>query len=410
MTKSPSVRFLDRTTPPHIVTLILLAGVSALNMTIFLPSLNAMALYFETDYAIMQLAVSLYLATTAVLQIVVGPISDRYGRRPVLLAALAIFILATIGALLSQSVGMFLMFRMLQAVVASGMVLSRAVVRDMVPQAQAASMIGYVTMGMALVPMIGPTIGGVLAELFDWHAIFVFLALAGAGALALAWADLGETVSGNGVSFAEQLRGYPELLRSPRFWGYSLGAAFGSGAFFALLGGASYVAGTVYGLSPLWAGVALGSPAIGYASGNFLSGRYSVQVGVNRMALTGTLVTTAGMILSIVLTLGGLSHPLVFFGCCTFLGLGNGLLMPNAIAGSLSVRPRLAGTASGLSGAIMVGGGAALSALAGVVLTGGSTTMPLQIIMAVTSALSAVAICYVILRERRISGAAAHPA
>lgn len=271
-------------------------------------------------------------------------------------------------------------------------------------------MIGYVTMGMALVPMIGPMLGGAMEEWFDWHAIFVFVALAGAGVLWLVWADLGETVRGEGVSFAEQIAGYPELLRSPRFWGYSLGAAFGSGAFFALLGGASFVAGGVFGLSPLWAGFALGSPAIGYAAGNFLSGRYSVSVGINTMALIGTLIATGGMVASMAVTLAGVSHPVVFFGFCTFLGLGNGLLMPNAIAGSLSVRPRLAGTASGLSGAIMIGGGAALSALAGGLLHDGSGTIPLQVIMAVSSALGAAAIWYVILRERRILSEAPRPA
>ncbi|MDG1116308.1 MAG: MFS transporter, partial [Flavimaricola sp.] len=207
---------MDRTTPPHITTLILLAGISALNMSIFLPSLNDMAAYFGTDYAIMQLSVSAYLLATAILQIVVGPMSDRYGRRKIVLISLVIFILATIGAVLAPSVEIFLLFRMIQAAVATGIVLSRAIVRDMVPQAEAASMIGYVTMGMALVPMVGPMIGGALDVLFDWHAIFVFLALAGTGVLFLCWRDLGETVTGSGVSFAEQLAGYPELLTSPR--------------------------------------------------------------------------------------------------------------------------------------------------------------------------------------------------
>ena len=92
------VRFLDRSTPPHVLTLILVAGISALNMSIFLPSLTAMSRYFEADYAIMQLAVSLYLAATAGIQIIVGPVSDRYGRRPVLLASLALFVLFTLGA------------------------------------------------------------------------------------------------------------------------------------------------------------------------------------------------------------------------------------------------------------------------------------------------------------------------
>ena len=396
------VRFMDRTTPPHIATLILLAGISALNMSIFLPSLNRMADFFDTDYAIVQLAISGYLAATAVIQIVVGPLSDRFGRRPVVLGALGIFVVATVGAMLTTHIAAFLAFRMIQAVVAAGMVLSRAVVRDMVPQAQAASMIGYVTMGMALVPMVGPVIGGALEQAFDWRATFLLLTLAGAAVFVLCWMDLGETVSGGGVGFAEQVRGYPELLSSPRFWGYSLCAAFGSGAFFALLGGAPLVAEEVFELPPLLTGLALGSPAIGYALGNYLSGRFSVRVGIDRMALIGTAVSSAGMALSLAFTLAGLSHPVLFFGFCTTLGLGNGMLLPNSIAGSLSVRPRLAGTASGLSGAIMIGGGAALASWAGALPTDELGPAPLQTIMLVTSMLAGVSILTVMWRARAI--------
>lgn len=404
MTEKPVVRFLDRTTAPHVLTLILLAGVAALNNAIFLPSLNGMTAYFGTDYAVMQLAVSGYLAATAVLQVFVGPLADRFGRRPVVLWALGLFTLATIGALFAPTVENFLAFRMTQAVVVTGMVLSRAVVRDMVPADQAASMIGYVTMGMSLAPMVGPMIGGALDQLLGWHATFVFLAGAGALVWALCYRDLGETVSGGGVRFRDQLRSYPELLTSPRFWGYVACAAFGSGAFFALLGGASFVAGTAFHLSPFWTGMALGSPAVGYAVGNGISGRLSVRVGIDRMILWGTGVSTFGMGLSLILSLGGVHHPLVFFGLCTFLGLGNGIMLPSATAGSLSVRPHLAGTASGLGGAIMIGGGAALSALAGSLLTEETGAIPLQVIMLVTSALAGVSILLVMARTRRLEG------
>ena len=403
MTTLPNVRFLSRTTPPHIVTLVLLAGIGALNMSIFLPSLNAMTDYFDTTYAVMQISLSGYLAATAALQIFIGPISDKVGRRKVVLVAIGIFILATIGAMFAQSVEVFLAFRLLQASVATSLVLSRTIVRDMVPQDQAASMIGYVTMGMALVPMFGPMIGGVLQELFDWHATFAFLALAGIGVFALAYFDLGETVQDGGMGFGEQIKSYPALFASPRFWGYALCAAFASGAFFALLGGASFIASSVFNLSPFWSGVGLGAPAIGYAAGNFLSGRYSVQLGINKMALIGTIVTLVGMGASLGLSLAGVNHPLAFFGFCTFLGLGNGMSMPNATAGLLSVRPRLAGTASGLGGAIMVGGGAALSQFAGGLLTVESGTIPLQWLMFIVSALAMVSLLLVMQRTRQIN-------
>ena len=401
MTSFPATRFLDARTPPHLLTLVLLAGIAALNMSVFLPSLARMAEHFGTSYAVMQFSVSGYLAVTGALQLVIGPLADRFGRRPVVLGALAIFVLASLGAMLAPTAGWFLAFRMAQGAVVTGIVLSRAIVRDMVPQNEAASMIGYVTMGMALVPMIGPMIGGALEEFYGWQATFAFLAAAGLGVLALAAADQGETAPAHepGRShFAEA----PELFASPRFWGYVLAAAFASGAFFAYLGGASFVAETVFGLSPLWTGIALGAPAIGYAAGNYLTARFAARTGANRLILIGTLIAAGGMGLSLILTLAGLESPVAFFGLCTFLGLGNGLTMPNATAGLLSVRPRLAGTASGLGGAIMIGGGAALSALAGALLTEETGALPLQVIMVVTSVLSTCAILFVIRRARAV--------
>ena len=402
MTTTPIMRFLDRSTPPHIATLILIAGISALNMSIFLPSLQAMAGYFETDYATMQFALSGYLAATAVLQIFVGPISDRFGRRPVLLASLTVFVIASIGAYCATTITVFLAFRMMQAAVATGIVLSRAIVRDMVPQAQAASMIGYVTMGMSLVPMVGPMIGGAIDQFFDWHATFLFLSICGAAVLALCYFDQGETLAEGGMPFREQLKRYPELFASPRFWGYALCAAFASGAFFALLGGASFVASTVFGLSPLWSGIALGAPAIGYGLGNFLAGRYSVKLGINRMAIAGSLLIIAGLGLSLGLALLSFHHALIFFGCCTFLGLGNGIALPNVTAGLLSVRPHLAGTASGLGSAMMVGGGAALAQFAGSLLDPATGAMPLQWLMFLTAIASLMSVLFVIWREKQV--------
>jgi len=403
MSTLPTIRLLDRTTPPHILTLVLITGMAALSMSIFLPSLAAMTTYFDTEYAIMQIALSGYLAATAVLQVFVGPISDRFGRRSLVLGSLSLFVLASIGALFATTVEVFLFFRILQAAVATTMVLGRAIVRDIVPQDEAASMIGYVTMGMALVPMVGPMIGGGLEQAFGWQATFVFLSAAGLATLVLVYLDLGETVQGKGTSFREQVRTYPELLSSPRFWGYVLCAAFGSGAFFALLGGASFVASEIFGLSPLWSGIALGAPAIGYAFGNFLSGRFSVRIGINRMAVIGTLIAISGLGTSAILTLIGFQHPLLFFGFCIFLGLGNGVMLPNVIAGSISVRPHLAGTASGLGGAIMIGGGAALSQVAGSILTIETGTMPLQLIMLGVSVLAFLSVLFVIWRTRQIA-------
>ncbi len=397
-----SPQFLDRTTPPKIITLILLAGLSALTMNIFLPSLPGMAGYFGVPYGLMQQSVALYLALSAALQVVIGPISDRYGRRKVLIWSLILFLLATLGTLLAPNATAFLIFRMAQAVIASGMVLSRAIVRDMVADAQAASMIGYVTMGMSLVPMIGPVIGGVLDDLYGWQANFAVLLLLGAAVLALVWFDLGETATLRQVSLTDQIKTYPGLLTSRRFWGYTAAAGLASGCFFAYLGGAPYVGDKVFGLTSTEVGALFALTAIGYAAGNFLAGRYSVRVGMNRMILAGTLVTSAGLAALALLTLAGLSGPVVFFGSTVFMGLGNGICLPSANAGILSVRPELAGTASGLGGAILIGGGAALAAIAGVLLGPGATEMPLILLMLASSVASVVAILFVMHRARQL--------
>lgn len=398
----PAPRFLDPATPPKIVTLTLLAGLSALTMNIFLPSLPGMAAWFGTSYALMQLSVALYLGLSAALQVVIGPISDRFGRRVVVLGSLVLFLLATLGTLVAPNATLFLIFRMAQAVIAAGMALSRAIVRDMVSDAEAASMIGYVTMGMSIVPMIGPVIGGVLDEWFGWQANFALLLGLGIAVTLLCWRDLGETAPRSSAGFVEQVRQYPRLLRSQRFWGYCLSAAFSSGCFFAYLGGAPFVGNQVFGLGSSEVGALFALTAVGYAVGNFIAGRYSVRVGMNRMVLAGTLVTTCGLLVQTVLTLAGLSSAVVFFGLTLFMGMGNGVALPNANAGILSVRPELAGTASGLGGAINIGGGAALAALAGALLTPGSTEMPLVLLMLASSVASVAAVLWVIRRARAI--------
>lgn len=384
------------------MTLVLMTGMAAMTMNMFLPSLPAMTAYFDTDYGIMQLSVALFLAVNAALQLIVGPLSDRFGRRPVLLAGFVLFLVATVGCIYAPTVEVFLLFRMGQAASVVAMVLSRVVVRDMVPQDQAASMIGYVTMGMAVVPMVSPALGGWLDEQFGWQATFWFLLATGALTTWLIWSDLGETSPSRPTSFMAQVRDYPKLLTSQRFWGYCLAAAFASGAFFAYLGGAPFIGTQVFDLQPSALGFFFGAPALGYMVGNFISGRYSMRFGINRMILCGGLISTLGVSLSLLVSIAGLGNVMTFFGFMTFVGLGNGLVMPNASSGMLSVRPQLAGTASGLGGAIMIGGGAVLSALAGVLLVPGRGPYPLLWIMLAVSTLAIVSILWVIGRERRL--------
>ncbi len=385
--------------PPHIATLILMSGLAALVMNIFLPSLPRMATYYDADYALIQLSVALYLGASGVLQIFIGPLADKMGRRPVTLVGVGLFMLATLGCLFAPTVEIFLFFRITQAVVVVCQVLGRAVVRDIYPEDRAASMLGYVTMGIAVIPMMAPALGGALDEMFDWQASFWLQFILGGLTLLLVWFDMGETGQASGKSLIAQFGEYPELLCSPRFWGYSLAVAASSGAFFSFLGGAPFVGSVVFSLTPTELGFYFGAPAIGYFTGNFLTGRYAVRVGINRMVLIGALVVAFGMALALILFAVGLGSAPVFFGCMIFVGLGNGTAIPNGTAGMLSVRPHLAATASGLGGAIMLGGGAALSALAGALLSPETGAWPLMWLMLATSVLSLLAIGVVIARE-----------
>ena len=402
MSKSPSVNFLDRTTPPHIFTLIVLAGMSAMVMNLFLPSLPQMAKHFGVADGVMALSVPLFLYVSGTLQIFIGPISDRYGRRPILLGGITIFLLATIGCIMATNVTAFLVFRMLQASIAVCMVLSRAVIRDSFDQERSASMLAYVTMGMAVVPMISPALGGLLDEAFGWRANFWLFLGAGMALFTLVWFDLGETAKPSGLTLSQQFKEYPELLRSPRFWGYCLSSAFSSGAFFAYLGGGPFVGSEVFGMSPKWVGFFFGAPALGYFAGNWFTGRNAQRMGVNKLILLGAIGVTIGTGLMLILFLAGFGSATTFFGLMTLVGLGNGMVIPNATAGMLSVRPHLAGTASGLGGAIMIGGGACLASLAVFLLKPESGAYPLILIMLVTSISAVLAILSVYRRDARL--------
>lgn len=371
-------------------------------MNMFLPSLPTMTAYFGTEYRLMQLSVAVYLGVSAILQLLIGPISDKYGRRPVMLGGIILFLLATLGCIYAPSAEVFLFFRMAQAVIAVAMVLSRAVVRDLYDQDKSASMIGYVTMGMAIVPMISPAIGGLLDEFFGWKSNFWVFFLLGALSLWLVWADLGETAASSGKTLGQQFREYPELFLSPRFWGYSLAAAFCSGAFFAYLGGAPFVGSQVFGMSPAELGFFFGAPAVGYFGGNWFTGRYATRFGINPMIFWGCVTNALGTFLSLGLILMGQGTMLSFFGLMTLVGIGNGLVIPNATAGMLSVRPHLAGTASGLGGAIMIGGGAILSVLPGFFLSEDTGAAPLLWLMATSATAGLLAILSVYRRERRM--------
>ena len=379
-----------------------MAGITAMATNVFLPALPEMTAYFDTNYKYMQLSVSIFMGMNAILQLIVGPMSDRFGRRPVALAGVVLFILATYAAMQTTSIQMFLIMRAAQAGIVTTLVLSRAVVRDIYPGDMAATMMAYVTMGMSLVPMVAPTFGGFLTAAFGWESTFWLLLWCGVGLLVLVYFDMGETAPASNGSFFEMIKGFPNLLSSQRFMGYALCSAFASGAFFAFIGGAPFVGVEIFHISEAALGMGIGAPAIGYFFGNFLSARLSLRVGMNKMCLIGTLFTTTGIALCALFTVTGHINAFWFFALLIPLGFGNGLTIPNAVTGSMSVRPNLTGTAAGLGGAMMIGGGGALSAAAGSVMSHEHGILPLMSIMLGVSCVSILSILWVMLRERRL--------
>ncbi len=352
-------------TPPTLITLIFATALSVLSLNMFLPSLAHMSEDFAVDYGLVNLSVAGYLAVSAILQLIMGPLSDRYGRRPVLLICMTIFVCASIGCALAESIWLFLGFRLLQAAVVAGSVLSSASIRDQYPPNEAASKLGYVAMAMALAPMLGPMLGGALDMLFGWRAGFVLYSLLGAGLLTLLWFDMGETNINRSSTFAAQLREYPHLFRARRFWGYALCAAFSIGGFYSFITGAPLVAAAWFDLSPAMLGLGIGIITGGFMVGNFITGRIAARTRLTTMILIGRIVASTGPFLGLLLFLGQLGSVWVFFGSAICVGFGNGLTNANASAGVMSVRPKLAGSAAGLSGAMIVALGAVLTSMTG---------------------------------------------
>ena len=402
MAKFSKPVFLNKETQPSMLTLVLLASISALAMNSFLPSLPNMAEHFGSSTALMGLSVGVYLGTSAVFQILVGPLSDRIGRRTVSLWALIIFIVVSISCVYAPNTFVFMCLRALQAIAACTFVVARAIVRDTTETQASGSKIAYISMGTAICPMFGPALGGLMDGWFGWEANFWFIGGLGFLILVIAYFDLGETVPENTQGFRQQFSEYPELLLSRRFWGYCLASAFGAGAFFAYLGGGPFVGSIVYNLSPEMLGLYFGAPAIGYFFGNFLSGRFTIRFGIDAMILWGLWIIFSGLSLSMVCSYIGYGTVETFFGFMIFVGLGNGLTIPNATAGMLSVRPHLAGTASGLGGAMMIAIGAALSTLAGAFLVPGSNEMPLLMLMWFSSLSGVAVIIYVGQRNKKL--------
>lgn len=340
-------------------TLVLLTALPVITLNMFLPSLPSMTRDLQASESQMALAVSGYMVVAALLQLVIGPISDRIGRRPVLLTAFGLFTLASIGCVLAPEATLFLGLRMAQAGVVAGTVLAAAVVRDVLPAREAAGKMGAVAASMALAPVLGPSVGGILDQFVSWRLIFALYAGLGALALALIWWKLPETRRRDAKP--PRLSEYRALVSTPGYWAYVLCMAFSVGSFYVVTAGVPFVTHALWDLSPALTGIGLGFSSLGFLAGGVITARLAPRLGIQPLILAGRVIPFCVLAAGIAVFLLGLATPVLLFGFTIFVGFGNGLTIANANAGALSIRPELAGTAASFGGAFSVAAGAALT-------------------------------------------------
>jgi MFS transporter, DHA1 family, multidrug resistance protein len=383
--------------------LVAMSAISSGSLNILVPAIPGLVAKFKTDPAYVQLTISLYLAGLASAQLVFGPLSDRFGRRPVVLAGLGLAAIASTVAVFAWSITGLVAARVVQSLGAStGQTISRAIIRDIYERERAASMIGLVTSIVVLVPMMAPLIGGILDTLFGWEAIFITVAALSLAVFAWAAVALPETrrftdVPGGRSHFLSDARA---LCASPRFFGYALCAGLGSAPFFAFLGGAPYVVVNMLGRTSAEYGIWFFLPAFGFMFGNFLVSRLSGRYTINVLIWWGIAFLIIGCLINIAayLTLTRWPMPALFVPH-VLIGIGNGLLLPTSVAGAVSIRPQVAGTASGMTGFIQMAIGAAAAQISGHLIGSATTATPMLLLMLSLGVATGVAVFVLVRRN-----------
>ncbi len=349
--------------------LVAMSTTGPLAMNIFVPSIPGLMREFEATSGTVQLTLTVYLAGIAISQLFYGPLSDRFGRRPAILIGLSLYVVASQLCALATSIETLMAARFLQALGgAAGMVLSRAIVRDLHGREAAASVLGYITMVWVMVPMFAPALGGLLDEIATWRASFHVLSIFGMAVLALTVWKLPETnpPSARDAGVGRNLTaGAVALVRESRFVGYTMTLGLCSAVFFSFLAGAPFIMVEVLGRTPLDYGLWFMLISIGYITGNFLSGRYSQTIGIDRMITIGNGLAVVGAVTMLGAGLAGILSPVTLFGPMLLVTLGNGLTIPNGTAAAVSVLPKTIGAAAGLSGFTQMAIGAAASQVTG---------------------------------------------
>jgi DHA1 family bicyclomycin/chloramphenicol resistance-like MFS transporter len=380
-----------------------MTGVSSLSLNILVPAIPSLVMKFATDPANVELTVSLYLMGLAVAQLVFGPLSDRFGRRGVVLTGLALATLASTAAIFAGSIASLVAWRVVQSLGAStGQTIGRAIIRDLYERDRAASMIGLVTSVVVLMPMVAPLIGGILDTLFGWESIFVFSAALSCFVFAWAVIALPETrqvsaLPGERNRFRSDLRA---LAASPRFFGYALCAGLGSAPFFSFLGGGPHVVVSMLGRTSAEYGLWFFVPSFGFMAGNFAVSRLSGRLGIDALIWWGIAFTIAGCLLNalVYIAFPGWEMATIFLPQ-VIIGFGNGLLLPTAVAGAVSIRPQVAGTASGLTGFIQMAICAGAAQLSGHAIARASDAMPMLLLMLFFGIATAAAVLALVRRR-----------
>jgi DHA1 family bicyclomycin/chloramphenicol resistance-like MFS transporter len=336
--------------PPPILVLALVTAIAPAALHMLVPALPLLAVVFDAAPGAVQLVLTLFLAGIAAGQLVYGPVSDRFGRRPVLIAGLVLFLAGTVLCGLAWSLPALIIGRTLQALGGcAGMVLGRAIVRDVYDRERSASALATIMMVMSLAPSLSPAIGAYLAEWGGWRADFVLLGIVGAAILSLTVSKLEETHAPAPVNVVGMIGSFILLLRSPAFLSVAFATAFTSASWFTFLAAAPYMLAELLHQPPSTYGLIILLPMAGYILGNAGVVRLSALVGSTRLFVLGLAVSVASGIMLAFWCLGDLT-PWALFVPMAISSVGNGMSQPPGVAAGLSVYPRISGAASGLLG------------------------------------------------------------
>ena len=361
--------------------LALLTALGPTSVDMYLASLPEIGRALRASAGAVQLTLSVYLVGYMVGQIACGPLSDRHGRQPVLLAALAVYCLASIVCAVAPTIEVLLAARAVQALgVAGTIVLARAVVRDLYEGPRAGRELSLMAAIMALAPVGAPPIGGVLQTLFGWRSNFVFMVAVGIVATGVAWRLLPETLrraSDQPVSFGAILASFRIIAMNRVFLAYLAILAFTFGGLFSWISGLTFVLQGIYAVSAFEFSIAFAFAALGYLAGTAIATRIVGRVGIDRTIGYGATAQAVGGLMAIAVVALGIPSAAPLVASMALYVCGLGLVQPQAMAGALAPFPERAGAASSLLGVGQMSFAAAIGAAVGQML--GASAWPLVI-------------------------------